>query len=47
MFQQFTVIANNMRANVIVLLPYDDHDRVVKLLHWLDRTVWSERFRLF
>jgi hypothetical protein len=29
-----------MRANVVVL-PYDDHDRVVKLLHSLDRTVWS------
>ena len=41
MFQQFTVIVNNMRANVAVL-PYDDHDRAVKLLHSLDRTVWSE-----
>jgi hypothetical protein len=40
MFQRFTVIVNNMRANVVVL-PYDDHDRVVKLLHSLDRTVWS------
>jgi hypothetical protein len=29
-----------MRANVVVL-PYDDHDRAVKLLHSLDRTVWS------
>jgi hypothetical protein len=29
-----------MRANVAVL-PYDDHDRAVKLLHSLDRTVWS------
>jgi hypothetical protein len=34
------VIVNNMRANVVVL-PYDDHDRAVKLLHSLDRTVWS------
>jgi hypothetical protein len=42
MFQQFTVIVNNMRANVIVLL-YDDHDRAVKLLHSLHRTVWSEK----
>jgi antibiotic biosynthesis monooxygenase (ABM) superfamily enzyme len=25
----------------VVVLPYDDHDRVVKLLHSLDRTVWS------
>jgi hypothetical protein len=40
MFQRFTVIMNNMRANVVVL-PYDDHDRVVKLLHSLDHTMWS------
>jgi hypothetical protein len=40
MFQRFTVIVNNMRANVAVL-PYDDHDRVVKLLHSLNRTVLS------
>jgi hypothetical protein len=40
MFQRFTVIMNNMRANVAVL-PYDEHDRAVKLLHSLDRTVWS------
>jgi hypothetical protein len=40
MFQCFTVIVNNMRANVDVL-PYDDHGRAVKLLHSLDRTVWS------
>jgi hypothetical protein len=40
MFQRFTVIVNNMRANVTVL-PYDDHDRAVKLLHSLDHTVWS------
>jgi hypothetical protein len=40
MFQRFTVIVKNMRANVVVL-PYDDHDRAVKLLHSLDCTVWS------
>jgi hypothetical protein len=40
MFQRFTVIVNNMRANVAVF-PYDDHDRAVKLLHSLNRTVWS------
>jgi hypothetical protein len=34
------VIVNNMRANVVVL-QYDDHDRAVKLLNSLDRTVWS------
>jgi hypothetical protein len=42
MFQRFTVIVNNMRANVVVL-PYDDHDRAIELLHSLDRTVWSEK----
>jgi hypothetical protein len=39
MFQCFTVIVNNMRANVVVL-PYDDHDRAIKLLHSLDHTMW-------
>jgi hypothetical protein len=29
-----------MRANVDVL-PYDDHDKAVKLLHALDCTVWD------
>jgi hypothetical protein len=43
LFQRFTVVVNNMRANVDVLL-YDDHDRVVKLLHSLDRTVWGGKF---
>jgi hypothetical protein len=38
MFQRFMVIVNNMRANVTVL-PYDDRDRDVKLLHSLDCTV--------
>jgi hypothetical protein len=32
-----------MRANVDVLL-YDDHDRAIKLLHSLDRTVWGRKF---
>jgi hypothetical protein len=40
LFQRFTVVLTNMRANVEVL-SYDDHDRVVKLLHTLDRTVWE------
>jgi hypothetical protein len=40
LFQRFMVVVNNMRANVDVL-PYDDHDRAVKLLHSLDRTVWG------
>jgi hypothetical protein len=43
LFQKFTVIVNNMRANVDVLL-YDDHDRAVKLLHSLDRTIWGGKF---
>jgi hypothetical protein len=34
------VIVNNMRANVVVL-PYDDHDRAVELLHSLVCTKWS------
>jgi hypothetical protein len=37
------VVVNNMRANVDVL-PYDDHDRAVKLLHYFDRTVWGGKF---
>jgi hypothetical protein len=32
-----------MRANVDVL-PYDDHDRAVKLLHSLGRTIWGGKF---
>jgi hypothetical protein len=43
LFQRFTVVVNNMKANVDVLL-YDDHDRAVKILHSLDRTVWGRKF---
>jgi hypothetical protein len=43
LFQRFTVMVNNMRANVDIL-PYDDHDRAVKLLHSLDHTVWGGKF---
>jgi hypothetical protein len=43
LFQRFTVVVNNMRANVD-MLPYDDHDRAVKLLHSLDRTIWGGKF---
>jgi hypothetical protein len=32
-----------MAANVDVL-PYDDHDRAVKLLQSLDRTIWGGKF---
>jgi hypothetical protein len=43
LFQRIMVVVNNMRANVDVF-PYDDHDRTVKLLHSLDRTVWGGKF---
>jgi hypothetical protein len=43
LFQRFTVVVNNMRANVDVL-SCDDHDRAVKLLHSLDRTIWGGKF---
>jgi hypothetical protein len=43
LFQRFTVVVNNMRANVD-MLPYNDHDRAVKLLHSLDRMVWGGKF---
>jgi hypothetical protein len=43
LFQRFMVVVNNMRANVDAL-PYDDHDRAVKLLHSLDRMVWGGKF---
>jgi hypothetical protein len=43
LFQRFMIVVNNMRANVDVL-PYDDHDRAVKLLRSLDRTVWGAKF---
>jgi hypothetical protein len=42
-FKRFTVVVNNMRANVDVL-PYDDHDRALKLLHSLDRMIWGGKF---
>jgi hypothetical protein len=44
MFHQFTVIVNNMKANVVVL-SCDDHDRAIKLLHSLDCTVCSEKVK--
>jgi hypothetical protein len=43
LFQRFTVVVNNMRANVDVL-PYDERDRAVNLLHSLDHTVWGGKF---
>jgi hypothetical protein len=41
--QRLTIVVNNMRANVD-MLPYDDHDRGVKLVHLLDHTVWGGMF---
>jgi hypothetical protein len=38
------IVVNNMRAKVDVL-SYDDHDRAVKLVHSLDRTVWCGKFK--
>jgi hypothetical protein len=43
LFQRFMVVVNNMRANVD-MLSYGDHDRAIKLLHSLDRTVWGGKF---
>jgi hypothetical protein len=43
LFHRFTVVVIIMRVNVDVLL-YDDHDRAVKLLHSLDRTIWGGKF---
>jgi hypothetical protein len=43
LFQRFTMVVNNMMANVDVL-SYDDHNRAVKLLHLFDRTVWGGKF---
>jgi hypothetical protein len=43
LFQRFTVVVNNMRDNVD-MLPDDDRDRAVKLLHSLDRTIWGGKF---
>jgi hypothetical protein len=46
MFQWFTVIVNNIRANVVAV-PYDDHYRAIKLLQSLDCTVGVKRLRPF
>jgi hypothetical protein len=43
LFQRFTVVVNNMRANVDVL-PYDDHDIAIKLLHSFNHTIWGGKF---
>jgi hypothetical protein len=43
LFQRFTVVVNNMTA-IVDVLPYDDHDRAIKLLHSLDHTIWGGKF---
>jgi hypothetical protein len=40
LFQWFMVVVNNIRATAATLL-YGDHDRAMKLLHSLDRTMWD------
>jgi hypothetical protein len=42
MFQHFTWIPNNIKAN-ITILSYNDHNRALKLLHSLDCIVWSAK----
>ena len=40
MFTRFQTIVNKMRANITVM-PYQDHERALKLLHALDRKLWG------
>jgi hypothetical protein len=42
MFQRFTAIVNNMKANVEDF-PYTEHDQALKLLHILDQNVWGAK----
>jgi hypothetical protein len=42
MFQRFTAIVNNMKANVEDF-PYTGHDQALKLLHILDQNVWGAK----
>jgi hypothetical protein len=42
MFQRFTAIVNNMKANVEDF-PYSEHDQALKLLHVLDPNVWGAK----
>jgi hypothetical protein len=42
MFQRFTAILNNMKANVEDF-PYTEHDQALKLLHVLDPNVWGAK----
>jgi hypothetical protein len=40
MFSRFQSIVNKMHANK-AQLPYDDHERALKLVHALDWRVWE------
>jgi hypothetical protein len=42
MFQRFTAIVNNMKANVEDF-PYTEHDQALKLLHILGPNVWGAK----
>jgi hypothetical protein len=42
MFQRFTAIVNNMKANVEDF-PYTEHDQALMLLHVLDPNVWGAK----
>jgi hypothetical protein len=42
MFQRFTAIMNNMKANVEDF-PYTEHDQAFKLLHVLNPNVWGAK----
>jgi hypothetical protein len=42
MYQRFTAIVNNMKANVEDF-PYTEHDQALKLLHILDPNVWCAK----
>jgi hypothetical protein len=42
MFQRFTAIVNNTKANVEDF-PYTEHDQALKLLHSLDQNVWGAK----
>jgi hypothetical protein len=42
MFQRFTAIVNNMKANVEDF-PDTEHDQALKLLHILDPNVWGAK----
>jgi hypothetical protein len=42
MFQRFTAIMNNMKANVEDF-PYTEDDQALKLLHSLDPNVWGAK----